>query len=360
VSMINVELPAEWRVADLETDRSWVYDIDDAARRDLTQVIKAAYVPDLPLFDYTRHNFELGAAGAVITKAISEAKHGLGLALVHGLPREGLSEKEFELMNWAIGLNAGVARPQGRLSQYISAVRDVGTEYRNASGRGYSSNAKLDFHVDGTDLATLGCYNIAKSGGQSMVSSSVTARKILIEERPDLAEIAHGDFYFSRQNEEAPDEAPYYAQPLYDIYDGHVFGKWNRNRVQSAQNIEGVPPLSVAQHETMDVLDAILRRQDVMFSLYLKPGDFQIVNNHVMCHSRTDYIDYDAPERKRLLNRLWLAPPDSKRLPDSWGNFFRSVEAGSVRGGIRGHEHDDACRAFEAKQAASLGMSSVG
>ena len=97
-----------------------------------------------------------------------------------------------------------------------------------------------------------------------------------------------------------------------------------------------------------------------MFSLHLKPGDFQIVNNHVMSHSRTDYIDYDAPERKRLLNRLWLAPPDSKQLPDSWGDFFRSVEAGSVRGGIRGHEHGDACRAFEARQAASLGMSTLG
>ena len=53
-----------------------------------------------------------------------------------GLPREALGEAEFELLNWAIGLHAGVARPQGKASQYISAVRDAGTDYRSAGGRG--------------------------------------------------------------------------------------------------------------------------------------------------------------------------------------------------------------------------------
>ncbi len=60
--------------------------------------------------------------------------------------------------------------------------------------------------------------------------------------------------------------------------------------------------------------------------------------------------------QKRLLFRLWLAPPDSTLLPDSWGDFYRSVTPGSVRGGIRGHEHGANCKAFEARQAASLGM----
>ena len=95
------------------------------------------------------------------------------------------------------------------------------------SGRGYSSNAKLDFHVDGADLATLACYNTAKSGGQSMISSSVTAREMLTTERPDLAEIAHQQFYFSRQKEEAEDEGAFYGQPLFDYEEGEVFGKWN-------------------------------------------------------------------------------------------------------------------------------------
>ena len=34
----------------------------------------------------------------------------------------------------------------------------------------------------------------------------------------------------------------------------------------------------------------------------------------------------------------------------------RTEAPGTVRGGIRGHHHDDACRVFEARQAATLGM----
>jgi hypothetical protein len=357
MTLTTIETPAAWRTADLESDHSWVFSIDAAARTHLAQIVKAAYVPEKPLFEYTKEDFDLGAAWVTIASAIKEAHHGRGLALVHGMPREGLSEKEFELMNWTVGLHTGVARPQGRVTQYISAVRDVGTDYRAASGRGYSSNAKLDFHVDGADLVSLSCYNKAKSGGQSMITSAVTARNQLIAERPDLAEIAHRDFYFSRQNEEAPDEEPYYVQPLFDLSDGQLFSKWNRNRVQSAQKFDGVPQLSAAQRETMDVLDDILRRPEFMYTMYLEQGDMMLMNNHLILHSRTDYIDYEAPEQKRLLCRLWLALPDSARLPESWGDFYRSVLPGAVRGGIRGHQHDDVCQAFERRQAASMGMS---
>ena len=355
----EVTSPAEWQVADLERDRSWVFLINDEARAHLTRMIKTVYEVDKPLFDYTRDDFDIGSAWAPIAHAIKEAHEGRGFALVKGLAREGLSEKEFELLNWGIGLQAGVARPQGRATQYISPVRDINTDYRTASGRGFSSNARLDFHVDSADLVTLACYNKAKSGGQSMITSSLAARRILIEERPDLAEFAHGDFCFSRQNEQAEDEAPFYAQPLFDVADGRVFGKWNRNRVLSAQKIDGVPKLSKGQRETMDVLDDILSRPELMFTMYLEPGDLQILNNHVMLHSRTDFIDFDQPNQKRLLFRLWLAPPNSVRLPKSWGDCYRSVEPGTVRGGIRGHEHDEDCMAFEIRQAESLGMAAL-
>src|SRR5438309_37556 len=83
------------------------------------------------------------AAGPGVAAAFDEAMSGGGIALVRGLPRDALSEGEFELLTWAIGLHAGVARPQGKASQYLSAVRNAGTDYRSATGRGYSSNAEL-------------------------------------------------------------------------------------------------------------------------------------------------------------------------------------------------------------------------
>jgi hypothetical protein len=347
---------AAWNADELRADARWAFTLDRSAQRDLVATVRKALTRDRPLLDHRREEFDLGRAGPVIAAGFAEAKHGRGIALVRGLPRAELSEAEFALLTWAIGLHAGVARPQGKASQYLSAVRDAGTVYRSATGRGYSSNAELDFHTDGADLAVLTCFNQAPSGGMSMTTSSLAAHAVMQAERPDLLDVLHRPFHFSRQSEQAPDEAPFYPNPVYDEADGLLYGKWNRNRIQSAQRLDGVPPLTAAQREAMDALDQILRRSALMHTMQLEPGDMQILDNHVTLHSRTEFTDHAEPERKRLLFRLWLAPPDGRRLPESWRPAYRSVAPASVRGGIIGQSHDAACRAFEVRQAAALGM----
>jgi hypothetical protein len=347
---------AEWTARELRADEDWIVVLEPPAGQALITAVREARDPEKSLLDYRKTDFDLGVAGPPIAAAFAEATHGRGLALLRGLPRDGVSEDEFTLMTWAIGLHHGVARPQGKASQYLSAVRDAGTVYRSAGGRGYSSNADLDFHTDGADLAVLTCFNTAQTGGMSMISSSVTAHSLILAERPDLATMLHTPFHFSRQAEQAPDEAPSYPNPIYDEADGKLFSKWNRNRMTSAQRIEGVPPLSPTQREAVDLLDDILRRDAVMYAMHLRPGDMQIINNHTTLHSRTSFTDFDDPARRRLLFRLWLAPPDSPRLPETWLPAYRSVAPASVRGGIIGQAYDGQCHAFEARQAAALGM----
>ena len=150
-----------WTVADLNADTRWIVELDDAARRDLTGAVRAARDPGKTLFDYTSDDFDLGRAWGSIQRCLREIRDGTGFALLRGLPREGLSQDEFELLTWAIGLWIGVARPQGKASQYLSAVRDAGIAYRTGRGRGYSSAAELDFHTDSADIVLLTCYNVA-------------------------------------------------------------------------------------------------------------------------------------------------------------------------------------------------------
>lgn len=35
-----------------------------------------------------------------------------------------------------------------------------------------------------------------------------------------------------------------------------------------------------------------------------QPGDLQLLNNHMVLHARSDFVDW--PERERLLLRLWV------------------------------------------------------
>ena len=345
-----------WTAGSLAEDRGWVFTLDDRARRDLLGAVRGVHDPDRPLFDWRREDFDLGSALPVLRAAFREQREGSGVALVRGLPREGVTAEEFRLMTWAIGLHFGVARPQGKASQYLSAVRNEGTDYRSSTGRGYSSNASLDFHVDGCDVVGLACYNVAREGGQSMFTSSITAHNVMLAERPDLVELLYEPFCYSRQGEQAPDEGPFLRCPIYGEAEGILFGRWNRNRVASAQKLEGVPQLTPRQAEALDVLDALLRRPDLMGNMWLAPGDLQLMNNHAVLHSRTQFEDWEEPEKKRLLWRLWLAPPDSRRLPEPWAEPFKSAEPGAVRGGIRGWQWDEDCRAWERRQAGELGM----
>jgi hypothetical protein len=352
-----IDTPAAWTAAQLEADRrAWTFQLDDRAREALASALRKARDPAKSMFDYRRDDFDLGPAGPVIAAAFAETKRGRGVALIKGLPRAGLDEKDFELLTWAIGLHEGVGRPQGKASHYISAVKDIGTDYRTGTGRGYSSNAELDFHTDSADMVVLSCYNKAASGGMSITTSSVAAYARMADEHPALAEYLRVPIHFSRQGEEAPDEAPSYPHPIFDERGGRLFSKWNWNRVTSAQKLPGVPQLSAEHRRALETFDQLVRRADLAHTMWLEPGDLQIINSHVTLHSRTDFIDHEVEAQKRLLYRLWLAPPDGDHLPESWRVLYRAVEPGTVRGGIIGQHHDAARKAYERVQAQALGM----
>ena len=355
-SMPSPDARCAWQVRGLQTDRSWVIELDDADRADLLGALRAGRMPSKALLDYRRSDFAFGRALAPLKQAFEQAQHGLGIALIKGLPREGVSAEEFELLTWAIGLHFGVARPQDKASRYLNQVRDVGVDYRSPTGRGYSSKAELDFHIDGADLVALSCYNQAPIGGDSMATSSTAVFHRLRSERPDLAEALMQPYPWSRQGEQPPGELPFSMQPIYAVQGDQVFCNWNRNRLNNALKLDGVAPLSALQREAVEYLDALVRSESFMFTMRLEAGDLQLLNNHCVLHSRTEFQDHPEPERKRTLYRLWLAPPDGDTLPQSWKVLYRAVRRGTVRGGITGQHHDQARQDFEARQAAALGM----
>ncbi|HEV7802839.1 MAG TPA: TauD/TfdA family dioxygenase, partial [Burkholderiales bacterium] len=249
--------PAAWTAADLDSDKRWFFAFDDDARRDMVAALRKARDPAKTLFDYRRDDFDLGSAWPILEAALAETQHGRGVVLMRGLPRDGLDEKDFELLTWAIGLHAGVGRPQGKQSHYISAVRDAGTAYRTGTGRGYSSNAELDFHTDSADMVFLSCYNKAASGGMSITTSSLQAYRCIAKEHPDLIDYLHEPIHFSRQGEQAPDEAPSYPHPIFDEAGGRMFSKWNWNRVTSAQKLPEVPRMTAEQRRALETFDQV-------------------------------------------------------------------------------------------------------
>ena len=102
--------------------------------------------------------------------------------------------------------------------------------------------------------------------------------------------------------------------------------------IESAQRFPEVPRLTAVQEEAVHLVAAVANELCITFRM--RPGDIQLLNNHVMYHARTNYEDHAEPEKKRLLLRIWLATPDSRRLPDERTVVWGSAVPGDVRGGV--------------------------
>lgn len=350
---------ADWRPAELEQSGRWLRILTERERADLRAAVEGLKTSGRPMLEITRADVPLGAFGAVLREAEAELEDGIGFVVLRGLPMEGQGVAENRLMAWAIGAHLGVARPQGKASQLISDVRDAGGTYRGGSGRGYNTNSELDYHTDGSDIVALLCRNTAKAGGLSRLASSVAIHNALLAERPDLVETLYGLFPHSRQNEHAPDEPPTYMAPVYSLRDGHFASRYLRNHIRSTQLMEGEPRLTALQHEALDRLQDMASSAAFSFDMWLEPGDLQLVNNHVLYHSRTHYEDHEEEERKRHLFRLWLAVPGGRPLCAALRDAYKSVERGTVRGGFKGRQVTPELLAYQARAAASLGMRDI-
>jgi len=123
---------AGWLAADLQHDTSWIVQICEVDRARLMAGLAHASNLARPLLDYRKEDFASGDALAPIRRALDEAQHGRGAALVKGLPREGVSEEDFRLLTWGIGLHLGVARPQDKATR--QACRDFDEAQAGAMG----------------------------------------------------------------------------------------------------------------------------------------------------------------------------------------------------------------------------------
>jgi hypothetical protein len=343
---------------DLENDSSWIHPLTEVEIRDLEAALRHVLATGQTELGLSAADFPLTpATEGLLRRVVHATQTAYGACLVRGFPVARWTAAELRTLFWCVGLHCGVPRPQGKPSHFVSDVRDAGGQYRGGTGRGYNTNSKLDFHADGSDIVGLMCLQTAKSGGSSLISSSLTAFNTLQTLRPDLAAILQQPFYFGRQGEQAAEEPPYYLAPIVGFKDGRFACRHIRNHINGAQlTFEDLPRLTAAQSEALDMFDALLARTDTCYHMSLEQGDMQFLNNHVNLHARTEYEDFDEPEKRRHLLRLWLSLPQAQALPDGWKAVYKDVAPWSLRGGFRGAHITPEIRAFEKRLSEEHGI----
>ena len=350
--------PLPWTAEQVRQDNSWILRLTAEQVDGIQAALAHAKSLNKPLLAMEQADFPLPEKSrAALQQAIDMTQQRWGMCLLKGFPVNDWSEDDTRLAYWGMALHMGVGRTQNRASQVMNDVRDAGGEYKVKGGRGYNTNAGLDFHQDSCDVVALLCRRTARSGGTSKVVSSIALRDEIQKRRPDLIPVLESPFFHSYQGTQDPSQPPYYRLSIFGTHQDYFSARTNRKNLIAAQrDFPEVPRLTAAQTEALDLLDELMPSDEFCYSMELERGDMQLLNNYVTLHSRTPFEDYEEPDLKRHLLRLWLAIPGSQPLPDSWAEYYGDSRAGAVRGGVRGSSITEEFLTYEKRQAAAMNM----
>jgi alpha-ketoglutarate-dependent taurine dioxygenase len=193
----------------------------------------------------------------------------------------------------------------------IYDVLDTGQEALPGSGvRPDKTNIEIRFHNDNAyndtppDYVGLLCLRQAQSGGHSRVISFHAVHNAVRERHPDRLERLYRHFWFDRQREFRPGESPIFSAPVFE-HAGELKARFSAHQIDGGYVLRGEPIDRDGEAAIAAVLD-IFDEEELSVDFDLEPGQIQLVDNRVLGHSRTAFIDDPDPDRRRHLVRLWL------------------------------------------------------
>jgi len=338
--------PSVWTGAELAADDRWRFPLSPAMVEEIDRAVQAVASRGLAWQAMTRADFPLPLTLPLLARVSEELENGRGVVKLSGLPVERYDDADLRRLWYGLGLHLGTPVSQSNAGLLMKVIRDEGADtgqrhgqFVNADGSvflgSYSravSSALLRFHTDRTDVVGLLCAGQAAEGGLSKVASSTAIHNEILRRRPDLLELLFRPYPRSRLGEEKGGEDMHYLLPIFGLRDGKFTSHYSRTFIEAAEKMPGVPRLSPAQWEAIDLLHEVA--EELCYRMRLEPGDVQFVNNHVIYHARESFADDPARGLVRRLYRLWLAVPNSRALPEDHAVLWRDVRAGAERGGI--------------------------
>ena len=328
---------ANWLGNETSLSDNWVHTLTVKEVEEIDAALQKIVSSGMAIRNLTKNDFDISELGFLIKKIQEEIEDGRGIFLIRGLPTEPYTKEQLRVIYWGIGLHLGTAVSQSKRGDLLGDVRNLGTPLDGPEFRGYTSDGELTYHADAADVTGLFCLRSAKSGGLSRIVSAPAVHNEILETRPDLLEILYQPFYWSFQGNELPGTPAYYQQPVFSVQDGYFASRYTRTHMRSAMMMENLPNWTPQQNEALDLIDTICQRPEFQLTMMFEPGDIQFLNNHLVFHTRTAFEDYQDPDKRRHLLRLWLSMPNSRPLSPGFKAFYGDIRPGSTRGGHPGH-----------------------
>ncbi len=323
-----------WTGAELAGHEDWIVHLSADETAEIADAVAKARARGLALEDLTADRFVLPRLAPRLAELRRTLIDGRGFALLRGLDITGWEKRDAACAFMGVGAHLGSPRSQNARGHLLGHVCDLGDDARsNPDTRAYRGAGRMNFHTDSVDIVGLFCWRAARRGGESRLVSVAALYNRILERRPDLAAELFRPIWRDRRGEVPAGKPPWWVMPVLQWRNGRLHCHFSGLYIRSAQRFEGVPRLSRAQEEMLDLVEAVAEEPGVRHEMVFRQGDMQFLSNHDVLHGRCDYEDWPEPERKRYLFRLWLCPPDGRPLPESFADRYGSVTVGD-RGGI--------------------------
>lgn len=311
--MVNVCLEpitdrSAWLPDQIGSETNWVFEFDRSALTELDGALRRVQSRGYGAEAFGRGDFPLPNVSRMLADARHVLQDGCGFVLIRGLPVDGYGLDELKALYWGVGVHLGRPMPQNRDAELVVHVTDYGEGGRVLGDRGYRKSGALPPHTDYTDTVGLLCVRGAREGGSSTLVSVPTLHNQILRTRPDLLPHLYLGMHTNLRGE-GPTRAASEASPApfapFEYHDGRLTCFFSHGRFLAGQEASGIA-LNPEQVEALDYLAELSRKPEFTLTMDLRPGDMQFINNHVVLHSRTSYVDFDVADRKRLLLRMWI------------------------------------------------------
>ena len=315
------------------TTADWLTEVTPENVADMEAALAAVSARGLPMEAVTKADFPLPSLQVRLAEVAREIEHGRGFALLRGLPVGRWGVEDATTIYWGISTHLGAPTSQSRRGNRMVAVKDAGLSAAELNVRGPQTSARLYYHSDFADIVGLLCIHPAKSGGVSRICSSMAIYNALLAAgRRDLIDAFYDGYPFDRKGEEGPGVPPVSEVPIpmlswhNDVLSFRYVPGWSETATKRMGQ-----PWTAVQKSAIDELNRLSNLPEFYLDMKFQVGDVQYLNNYSVLHSRTDFVDFSEPERKRFLQRIWLHATLGRELAPGFDHLFGSA---STRDGI--------------------------
>lgn len=116
---------------------------------------------------------------------------------------------------------------------------------------------------------------------------------------------------------------------MFSYHEGRLSCRFNGKTIIDGMAKAG-KPLDDESIAAIEWVQTQAMKPGIRFDMDFRPGDIQLLSNHMVLHSRTEYVDWPEPERKRRLFRQWFNLRNGRPLAADFADRLNTGPRGGV------------------------------